>query len=48
LVVDNPAAQRFAIEGGDGVSRQLYQLPGELNASPVSSSGSLTAREPTR
>ncbi len=30
-VVDNPAAQRFAIKGGDGVSRDLYQLPGEVN-----------------
>lgn len=30
-VVDNPAAQRFAIKGGDGASRELYQLPGEVN-----------------
>lgn len=30
-VVDNPAAQRFAVKGGDGVSRELYQLPGEVN-----------------
>lgn len=30
-VVDNPAAQRFAIKGGDGVGRELYQLPGEVN-----------------
>ena len=30
-VVDNPDAQRFAITGGDGVARELYQLPGELN-----------------
>lgn len=30
-VVDNPAAQWFAIKGGDGVSRELYQLPGEVN-----------------
>jgi hypothetical protein len=30
-VVDNPAAQRFAVEGGDGVSREMYQLPGEVN-----------------
>lgn len=30
-VVDNPAAQRFAITGGDGVGRELYQLPGEVN-----------------
>ncbi len=30
-VVDNPAAQRFSIKGGDGVSRELYQLPGEVN-----------------
>ncbi len=30
-VVDNPAAQRFAIKGGDGVPRELYQLPGEVN-----------------
>ena len=30
-VVDDPAAQRFAIKGGDGVSRELYQLPGEVN-----------------
>ena len=30
-VVDNSAAQRFAIKGGDGVSRELYQLPGEVN-----------------
>lgn len=30
-VVDNPAAQRFAIRGGDGVARNLYQLPGEVN-----------------
>lgn len=33
-VVDNPAAQRFAIKGGDGVSRDLYQLPGELDGKP--------------
>lgn len=30
-VVDAPAAQRFAAQGGDGVSRELYQLPGEVN-----------------
>lgn len=30
-VVDNPAAERFAIRGGDGVGRELYQLPGEVN-----------------
>lgn len=30
-VVDNPAAQRFGIKGGDGVARDLYQLPGEVN-----------------
>jgi hypothetical protein len=30
-VVDNPDAQQFAITGGDGVGRTLYQLPGELN-----------------
>jgi hypothetical protein len=30
-VVDNPAAQRFAIKGGDGVIRELYQIPGEVN-----------------
>jgi filamentous hemagglutinin len=30
-VVDNPAAQQFTIKGGDGVARELYQLPGELN-----------------
>lgn len=30
-VVDNPSAQRFAIRGGDGVSRDLYQLLGEVN-----------------
>jgi hypothetical protein len=30
-VVDNPAAQRFTIAGGDGVTRGLYQLPGEVN-----------------
>ncbi len=33
-VVDNPAAQRFTITGGDGVQRALYQLPGELNGKP--------------
>ena len=33
-VVDNPAAQMFAITGGDGVVRDLYQLPGELNGKP--------------
>jgi RHS repeat-associated protein len=33
-VVDNPAAQRFTITGGDGVARDLYQLPGELNGKP--------------
>jgi RHS repeat-associated protein len=33
-VVDNPAAQKFAITGGDGVARDLYQLPGELNGKP--------------
>lgn len=33
-VVDNPAAQRFTITGGDGVVRDLYQLPGELNGKP--------------
>ena len=32
--VDNPAAQRFTITGGDGVARDLYQLPGELNGKP--------------
>lgn len=30
-VVDNPDAQRFGITGGDGLARQLYQLPGEVN-----------------
>jgi hypothetical protein len=30
-VVDNPAAQRFGIKGGDGIARDLYQLPGEVN-----------------
>jgi hypothetical protein len=33
-VVDNPAAQRFTITGGDGVARDLYQFPGELNDKP--------------
>jgi len=33
-VVDNPAAQRFTFTGGDGVQRQLYQLPGEVNGKP--------------
>jgi RHS repeat-associated protein len=33
-VVDNPAAQRFLIKGGDGVRRDLYQLPGEVNGKP--------------
>jgi RHS repeat-associated protein len=33
-VVDNPAAQKFTITGGDGVARDLYQLPGELNGKP--------------
>ncbi len=33
-VVDNPAAQRFTITGGDGVARDLYQLTGELNGKP--------------
>jgi RHS repeat-associated protein len=33
-VVDNPAAQRFSVTGGDGVQRQLYQLPGEVNGKP--------------
>jgi len=33
-VVDEPAAQRFAITGGDGVQRTLYQLPGEVNGKP--------------
>jgi hypothetical protein len=32
--VDDPSAQRFAITGGDGVARDLYQLPGELNGKP--------------
>jgi hypothetical protein len=31
-VVDDPAAVRFAITGRDGVARDLYQLPGELNS----------------
>ena len=26
-----PAAQHFAISGGDGVARDLYQLSGEVN-----------------
>jgi hypothetical protein len=30
-VVDNPAARRFRITGGDGVARDLYQLPGQVN-----------------
>lgn len=30
-VVDNPDAQRFVSMGGDGVPRDLFQLPGELN-----------------
>lgn len=30
-VVDNPAARRFRIKGGDGVRRDLHQLPGEVN-----------------
>ena len=33
-VVDDPAAQRFTITGGDGVPRTLYQLPGEVNGKP--------------
>jgi hypothetical protein len=33
-VVDNPDAQGFTITGGDGVARQLYQLPGEINGKP--------------
>jgi RHS repeat-associated protein len=33
-VVDDPAAQRFTITGGDGVQRALYQLPGEVNGKP--------------
>jgi hypothetical protein len=33
-VVDNPAAQRFTIRGGDGVARELYQLPGAVNDKP--------------
>jgi RHS repeat-associated protein len=33
-VVDDPAAQRFTITGGDGVQRSLYQLPGEVNGKP--------------
>ncbi|HEU0131100.1 MAG TPA: RHS repeat-associated core domain-containing protein [Mycobacteriales bacterium] len=30
-VVDSPGAQRFAVKGGDGVTRALYQLRGALN-----------------
>lgn len=33
-VVDDSGAQQFAIRGGDGVTRQLYQLPGEVNGKP--------------
>ncbi|HSY15305.1 MAG TPA: hypothetical protein VK816_04895, partial [Jatrophihabitantaceae bacterium] len=33
-VVDNPEAERFAIKGGDGVTREFYQLPGEVNGKP--------------
>jgi hypothetical protein len=33
-VVDNPAARKFSIRGGDGVPRDLYQLPGEVNGKP--------------
>jgi hypothetical protein len=33
-VVDDPAAQRFTITGGDGVQRTLYPLPGEVNGKP--------------
>jgi hypothetical protein len=30
-VVDDPAARRFTITDGDGVTRKLYQLPAEMN-----------------
>ena len=30
-VVDDPAAPRFTIRGGNSVRRTLYQLPGEVN-----------------
>jgi hypothetical protein len=30
-VVDDPAAQRFTITGDDGVVRELYYLPEEMN-----------------
>ncbi|MCA1702006.1 MAG: hypothetical protein LC808_01535, partial [Actinobacteria bacterium] len=33
-VVDDPAAKRFAVTGGDGVQRSLYQLAGEVNGKP--------------
>jgi hypothetical protein len=33
-VVDDPAAQHFPTTGRDGVTRDLYQLPGEVNGEP--------------
>jgi hypothetical protein len=33
-VVNDPAAKRFVIKGGDGVERELYQLSDGLNGKP--------------
>jgi hypothetical protein len=33
-VVDDPAAQKFMITGGDGQVRELYQIPSNLNEKP--------------